>query len=240
MDYEEETGEDGFEKPEKPMGSLRWLILLSIAIIVDVFQFVLNWLLLTLVGAAIPLIVNRVIDIIFALLLLFYLKWRKVDLNFKAWISICSAFIAEMIPIVDSFPLWSLDVVYLWAINGNGVISTATTTVIGKRFSRSPQENFPPVITKTPENATGGNASRAQYQTKNSKGKDLNTAPNKQYGGSLVSNDKNATPRSSKDIANGSPAREQRDAKQARVERFQERQSKTPQYGREIQPPEER
>lgn len=96
------------KKPE-PITNLGWFFLFCFVITVDILQIVLD----LAFGAGV--LVNRILDIgvAFALLLIFYLK--DAPLTQAQYISICSAFIGEQIPVLDALPMWTFDVFYIFA-----------------------------------------------------------------------------------------------------------------------------
>ncbi len=96
-------------KKHEPITNLGWFFLITFTVLVDIVQAVLNFAF----GAGV--LVNRIIDVGFAfsLLLIFYLK--GVPLTPAQYGSICAAFIGEEIPALDTLPMWTLDVVYIFA-----------------------------------------------------------------------------------------------------------------------------
>ncbi len=69
---------------------------------VDLFQVILVML-------AIGLLVNRFIDAGVGMALPFYLRIRGVKMDSKKIMSMVGAFLLEMVPGVDSLPLWCMD-----------------------------------------------------------------------------------------------------------------------------------
>ncbi|TAK57464.1 hypothetical protein EPO17_01950 [Patescibacteria group bacterium] len=86
----------------------RWKILIGLAVFIDILQIVLDFF-------AVGLAVNRFIDIAVGIALPFFLRSQGVKLaSPKRILTLLATFIGEMIPIVDSLPLWSLDVWFIW------------------------------------------------------------------------------------------------------------------------------
>ncbi len=112
-------------KKTEPITNLGWFFLIAFTIFVDILQIVLD----LAFGAG--AIANRIIDVgyAFALLLIFHLK--DVPLTPAQYTSIAAAFVVEEIPVLDAFPMWTLDVVYICAsIKGQEVAEKAG--VLGK------------------------------------------------------------------------------------------------------------
>jgi signal transduction histidine kinase len=79
---------------------------IGLLIVIDIAQIILD-------GFAIGVVVNRFIDFVVGLAFPFYLQIRGEKMSdpkrLLAWLA---TFGLEFIPVVDAFPLWSLDGVY--------------------------------------------------------------------------------------------------------------------------------
>jgi len=96
--------------PEKihksKVSTFEWGIVIGLLIVIDIAQIILD-------GFAIGVVVNRFIDFVIGLAFPFYLQIRGEKMSdpkrLLAWLA---TFGLEFIPVVDAFPLWSLDGVY--------------------------------------------------------------------------------------------------------------------------------
>lgn len=96
--------------PEKihksKISTFEWGIVIGLLIVIDIAQIILD-------GFAIGVVVNRFIDFVIGLAFPFYLQIRGEKMSdpkrLLAWLA---TFGLEFIPVVDAFPLWSLDGVY--------------------------------------------------------------------------------------------------------------------------------
>lgn len=82
-----------------------WGLVIGAVGVIDFFQFILD----ALWGAGV--IINRFIDMIVAMSLLFYFWIRRVEMDFFVVGTLFGAFIGEEIPGLDAAPLWTLDVI---------------------------------------------------------------------------------------------------------------------------------
>lgn len=80
-----------------------WGLVIGAALMVDILQILLN---LTLIGP----FVNGSIDVGMGATLAFYFRLRGVKLDSQKVWGMVGTFLLEFIPIIDSLPLWSLDV----------------------------------------------------------------------------------------------------------------------------------
>lgn len=88
------------------ISNTEWGLVIGALLIIDIIQIVLTLL-------AIGLVVNRIIDVLVGMTFAFYLHIRGEKLQDpKRLLGFLAAFVGEMIPVVDSFPLWSADGVY--------------------------------------------------------------------------------------------------------------------------------
>ncbi len=86
-----------------------WKILVGLAVIVDGIQIILDFF-------GIGIIVNRFIDVAVGIALPLYLQTQGVSMaNPKRLLGMLGAFVGEMIPVVDSLPLWTADVLFTWS-----------------------------------------------------------------------------------------------------------------------------
>jgi hypothetical protein len=100
------------EQQPKPSGSkignIEWGLVIGAVVLVDLVQL---WLNVYVVGV----LINRLIDIVVGMALPFYFWIRGVKLNSKKVLSIIATFVGEEIPVFDSLPLWTLDVLLIMA-----------------------------------------------------------------------------------------------------------------------------
>ena len=92
------------EKPQKRLGIISITTLLIFTGIVDVIQIILD---LFVVG----ILINRILDIIIGIILIFWFFILRI-LTIRVAVGLGLSFIAEMIPILDIAPAWTLDVIY--------------------------------------------------------------------------------------------------------------------------------
>ncbi|MFZ2523594.1 MAG: hypothetical protein WAW92_04385 [Minisyncoccia bacterium] len=86
------------------ISNVEWGLVIGALLMVDVFQIILN------LAGGLGTILNRFIDIYVGLSLGFYLQWRGISMvNPKRLAGLLGTFALEMIPVVDSLPLWCLD-----------------------------------------------------------------------------------------------------------------------------------
>ena len=116
------------EKNSGRISNFEWGFVLGIYITIDVVEFVIDFF---VIGA----IINRFIDFICAGVLILYVKLRRAYMDTRAWGSIGAAFVGEMIPVIDALPLWSLDVAYLWSINGTGMAASMANQALAGKVS---------------------------------------------------------------------------------------------------------
>jgi len=90
------------------MGKTEWHFLIGAAVTVDLMQAMLDFF-------GIGLVINRFIDIVVGMALPFYLSIRGVKMTGRRVGSIIGAFILEEIPGIDALPLWTADVLYIYA-----------------------------------------------------------------------------------------------------------------------------
>lgn len=112
-------------KHSEPITNLGWFFLIISAIILDILQVVLD------LAEGAGVLVNRVLDVGFALtlLLVFYLK--DISLTPAQYGSIAAAFVGEEIPVADALPMWTADVFYIFAsIKGQELLEK--TGIAGK------------------------------------------------------------------------------------------------------------
>ncbi len=89
------------------ISNTEWGLLIGALLTVDIFQIILN------LAGGIGTILNRFIDIFVGLSLGFYLHWRGVSMvDPKRIAGLLTTFGLEMIPVVDSLPLWCLDGIF--------------------------------------------------------------------------------------------------------------------------------
>ena len=88
------------------ISTFEWCLVIGVLILIDLAQLILD---LVAVGVA----VNRIIDIFVGMAFPFYLHMRGEKMSDpKRLLGWLATFGLEFIPVVDSFPLWSLDGVY--------------------------------------------------------------------------------------------------------------------------------
>ncbi|MHB0978314.1 MAG: hypothetical protein ACYC1K_02865 [Minisyncoccota bacterium] len=98
------------DQNQKPSGSkisnLEWGLVIGAVAVVDVVQLFLN-------AFAIGILANRFIDIVVGMALPFYFWIRGVKMNAKKILSLIASFVGEEIPVLDTLPLWTLDVILI-------------------------------------------------------------------------------------------------------------------------------
>ncbi len=80
-----------------------WWAILGITACLDIAQIILDAF---LAGLA----VNRYIDIIYAMIAVFYLAMRGVEMDMKTVGLFTISFLGEEIPIIDAAPFWTFDI----------------------------------------------------------------------------------------------------------------------------------
>ena len=98
------------EQKPKPAGSkisnVEWGLVIGAVVVVDAIQLFLN-------AFAIGILVNRFIDIVVGMALALYFWAREVKMNAKKVLSLIASFVGEEIPVLDTLPLWTLDVILI-------------------------------------------------------------------------------------------------------------------------------
>ncbi|HEY4498726.1 MAG TPA: hypothetical protein VJH94_01545, partial [Candidatus Paceibacterota bacterium] len=94
-----------------------WCLAVGAVLVVDVIQFLIELLDLTIVGAIVPLVVNRFIDVVVGLALGFYYKLRGIDLDTKRILTFMGAVLGEFMPVADALPLWTADVILMMSMD---------------------------------------------------------------------------------------------------------------------------
>lgn len=103
------------------MTLVEWLILLFVSFIVDIIQVILN-----LIGG-IGVVINRIITIVYGIIVAAYLSWRGVSMvNTKRLLGFITTFVAELIPVLDSIPTWTIDIIWTWYTTKSKIIAKAT------------------------------------------------------------------------------------------------------------------
>ncbi len=92
------------------ISNFEWGLVTGAALVVDAVQVFLNMF-------AIGIIANRGIDIVVGMVLPLYFYLRGVKLDSKKVFSWIGSFLLEEIPIVDSLPLWSGDMLLTMALD---------------------------------------------------------------------------------------------------------------------------
>lgn len=96
------------------ISTFEWGLVIGALILIDIIQIILD---LVAVGVAI----NRIIDIIVALSLVFYLLIRgeleDPETRMRAIAIIAITFIAEEVPVLDAAPFWTGDGIYFWNLS---------------------------------------------------------------------------------------------------------------------------
>ena len=94
------------EKKESKISNIEWGLVIGALLTIDLAQILLDFF-------AIGAVLNRLIDIFVGLCLGFYLQIRGQSLaNPKRLFGLVGIFLGEMLPVVDAFPLWTLDGVF--------------------------------------------------------------------------------------------------------------------------------
>jgi len=100
------------EQKPKSSGSkisnVEWGLVIGAVVVVDAVQFFLD-------AFAIGILANRFIDIVVGMALAFYFWARGVKMNAKKVLSLIASFVGEEIPVLDTLPLWTLDVILIMA-----------------------------------------------------------------------------------------------------------------------------
>jgi hypothetical protein len=93
--------------------TFEWGLLVGVLLLIDVIQIILNFL-------AVGVAVNRIINIIVALSLAFYLiirgETKDPGTRNRIITIIIASFAAETVPILDSAPFWTIDGIYFWQL----------------------------------------------------------------------------------------------------------------------------
>lgn len=130
-----------------------WGLVIGAVVTIDIIEGLLD-------GVAIGLIINRFIDLFVGFTLFFYFTLRGVKMTWQRSVSLLFAFVAEMIPIVDIAPLWSVDVVYIMlSVKAEDskifALANMSANLINKNQKKSPTLQtaspgaVPPVIANT-------------------------------------------------------------------------------------------
>ena len=85
------------------ISNTEWGLVIGAAVMIDLIQVGLEWL-------VIGLAINPFIDIFVGMTLAFYFWVRGVKMDEKKILALLGAFLGEMLPIIDEFPLWTGDV----------------------------------------------------------------------------------------------------------------------------------
>lgn len=99
------------QKPKQTgskIGNVEWGLVIGATAVVDVVQFILD---IFVIGA----IANRFVDIVVGMALAFYFWIRGIKMNAKKVLSLIASFVGEEIPVLDTLPLWTLDVILIMA-----------------------------------------------------------------------------------------------------------------------------
>lgn len=137
--------EEQEEKQGENIGDFEWKFVLAVALLVDGVQFIIEWF----DAIAVGLIINRLISIAFALVLLSYVLFRRAHMDMRAWMSLAFALLGELIPIVGAFPLFSMDVAYIWSLNSKNLLAQAAGTAVGNKLTKLPPGAKPTLPPRT-------------------------------------------------------------------------------------------
>ena len=122
--------EEQEEKKPKHINKFEWGFVLGVLVLIDVIQFVVEWFDIV---AGVGVVINRVISILAGLLMASYyllLKIRGATIDMRAWMSVFFAVLGELIPIISAFPLFSMDIAYVWSLNSKSALAEATNVAM--------------------------------------------------------------------------------------------------------------
>jgi hypothetical protein len=87
----------------------------------------------------IGVVTNRIIDLFFGMTLSFYLWMKGVKMDSKKIVALACAFVGEMIPIVDTLPLWTADVLLIMSYEkvGKKVVGAISGTPIQTAITKA-------------------------------------------------------------------------------------------------------
>ena len=158
--------DDQGEKKQKHINKFEWGFVFGVFVLIDVIQFVVEWFDL---AAGAGVVINRIISVLAGLLLACYyllLKIRGATIDMRAWMSVFFAVLGELMPIISAFPLFSMDIAYVWSLNSKSVLAETTNVAMNaglkggpKGAPKAPPESNPPVIEtygKTPSKIPDG------------------------------------------------------------------------------------
>lgn len=148
----------------------KWRMLVGLAVVIDLLQIILDFF-------AIGLAVNRFIDITVGVALPFFLRTQGVKLaNPKRLLALLATFIGEMIPVVDTLPLWTLDVWFTWStvkteealakVPGAGMAVDAITKANGGNTeTTNTTKSGPPPLPRETETTNAFNSPQPQERS---------------------------------------------------------------------------
>lgn len=107
---ENNKAKDTPKKGNHKIKNFEWGLLIALAIIVDIIQFVLTFF-------VVGVVINRFITIIGGIVVPVYFYLRGITMNSKKWTNIVASFVLELIPIVDMLPAWTRLIFRIMAID---------------------------------------------------------------------------------------------------------------------------
>ncbi len=93
------------QKTGSDISNTEWGLLIGATAMVDLIQLILNFF-------AVGVFINRFLNILMGMSLGFYFWARGMPFTSKKVAGMIGSFVGEMIPVIDSLPLWTMNVVY--------------------------------------------------------------------------------------------------------------------------------
>ncbi len=111
------------KKGESKISNIEWGLVIGVLFTFDLVQIVIEWLLGWLI---IGVVINFLLDIFIGMCFGMYLQLRGQSLaNPKRLAGLLGTFFAEMIPLVQELPLWSLDGIFNMVLSKSEKIISA-------------------------------------------------------------------------------------------------------------------
>ncbi len=102
--------EEQNQKPKSKFSAVERGLVIGAVVTIDLVQLWLN-------GFVVGLIANRFIDILVGLALWLYFLLKGIKMTVKQILTMVSTFLLEEVPVVDSLPFWTLDVIAVMAFD---------------------------------------------------------------------------------------------------------------------------
>lgn len=98
------------KKGKHKIKNFEWGLLITAAAIVDIIEIILTFF-------AVGLVINTFIDVVMGIIVPVYFYLRGIKMTHKKVVNMIGTFVAELIPVVNAFPLWTIDIIRIMMLD---------------------------------------------------------------------------------------------------------------------------